>query len=283
MPDQHNTLLTEEELIPLDKGINGDLMHSLVAAAKTSNTNIFDQLCEDGADASFWTASQTLAAAPDQPTPSSSALTTPLHAAISAGRTDMVQHLLSLDFNPNALAMSVQTQAFTPLQTTLLCNPPNLNLYSLLAAHPLTNPHILTPLYCVHILHLAVAHLSLPLLQSLNSFLPLSTAFPSALSHTLLHVARLPLTDLHIQLFALKPCTSIHELRTLSPSFGRVLLQPARSTESTSWPHQPAPQNSWADYKPARGFGPYATIQQRAKTTSFQFRAAITSPRRQPW
>ncbi|MCJ1400042.1 hypothetical protein MMC11_003245 [Xylographa trunciseda] len=246
---------TEEELIPLDKDTDGDTMHSLVAAAKTGNIDIFDQLYQAGADASFWKAPQTPATIPDPPTASSLAVTTPLHAAISAGHTDMIQHPLSLSFNPNALALSVQTQALTPFQSTLLSNPPNLPLYSLLASHPLTAPHTLTPLYRVHTLHLAVAHLSLPLLHHLTSALPLSSTPPTALGHTLLHIACLPLTDSHIQLFAPKSYASLHELRTLDPHFRRARLQPARSSASTSCPPQPAPQNSWADYRRAPSSG----------------------------
>ncbi|KAK2465503.1 hypothetical protein APHAL10511_002395 [Amanita phalloides] len=105
--------------------------------------------------------------------------------------------------------------------------------------HPMTNPAPQTPVFSIHTLHFAAARLDLLLLQQISTShltMVLGAAGTTSLGHTLLHIAALPLTDDHINLFAPKIFSSIHDVRTLNakrwaPNRLRV-RHPARRTSS---------------------------------------------------
>jgi hypothetical protein len=91
------------------------------------------------------------------------------------------------------------------------CNPPNLEVYDILAHNAKADLTLLTPIFSIHILHFATARLEVPFLQHLIN----NPNTPTALGHTLLHISTLPLTDAHINIFSQKVFHSIHNVRTL--------------------------------------------------------------------
>ncbi|KAI9657147.1 MAG: hypothetical protein M1821_003313 [Bathelium mastoideum] len=220
-------------LLPLDTSQNGESLHSLVVSAKTT-PEIFDTLMAAGADARFWRGSLATQL-PDPPTPSSLCLSTPLHSAISAGNLPMLQHIIEKhDFNPNARALVAGCQAWTPIQQAVI--EEQMAVVQFLSTLPATDPNIVSPVYGVHILHLAAAKMDLDLLHRWNAADAFPVAPTTALGHTPFQIACLPLTDLHLQLLAPAIRTSIHDVRTLDPywkrhhlfveHFGRVNARP---------------------------------------------------------
>ncbi|KAI9689331.1 MAG: hypothetical protein M1822_009982 [Bathelium mastoideum] len=220
-------------LLPLDTSQNGESLHSLVVSAQTI-PETFDTVMAAGADARFWRGSLATQL-PDPPTPSSLCLSTPLHSAISAGNVSMLQHIIEkYDFNPNARALIGGCQAWTPIQQAAI--EEQMAAVQFLSTLPATDPNIVSPVYGVHILHLAAAKLNLDLLHRWIAADALPIAPTTALGHTPLQIACLPLTDLHLQLLAPAIRTSIHDVRTLDPHwkhhhlfvehFGRVNTRP---------------------------------------------------------
>jgi hypothetical protein len=209
--------------LPVDFWVNGETAHSLVEAARTGSIEIFDQVYKASPDASFWISPQIQI--PEPPTSSSLVVSTPVHAVIQARRTAMLSHLLDLGFDPNVQALAAITKCTTPLAATIVhCKPWNIEAYELLASHPKINFNISTPIYSVHLLHFATACLSLPMLHRITQDTQLKNAGKTALGHTLLHVACLPLTSAFIQFASKKIFRSIHEVSDLSSK----VQQPAR-------------------------------------------------------
>lgn len=169
-----------------------EMLFNAIVRAGTSTVEILDQLIAGGADVSAWVGPDTKDELPDEEYLSSSALalSTPLHAAIASYNTTMLRALLHRGFNPNARALITGSCALTPLQYAVVLG--NTEAYSILDAHDQSDKSVLTPVFKVHLLHFAIAHLQLHMLQMVD--LPLSVAPPTALGHTLLHIACLPHT-----------------------------------------------------------------------------------------
>ena len=231
---------TEHDLVPLDFEKNGDVMPALVAAAKFGNIKIFDRLHKAGADASFWFSNPKSLPKPDV-TLSSLAVSTPLHAALAGGHHDMLDHLLDLGFDPNCQPLTAISQCITPLMATLASSEPNTYAFSKLIRYPVIDVQARTPVYRVHVLHFLVARHELVLLHNVTKYIHLNTAGITALGHTLLHVACLPLNDKHIQIFAPKCYASIHEVRSLSCSWRPQWLSSNRRNNTRN-------TGSWNDY-----------------------------------
>ena len=101
--------------------------------------------------------------------------------------------------------------------------------------HPKIDPHMRTPIYKVHLLHFATAHLNKKLLlEIVETGIPLHSAGKTALGHTLLHVACLPPTQLHLQVFAPKIFESIHDLGQPIPDQTQLAFKYSH--------HRPMPQ-----------------------------------------
>ena len=100
----------------------------------------------------------------------------------------MLPYLLDRGFNPHSLALITRSCALSPAQCAVFIDI--FEAYSLLSSgDKLENP-VVTFVFGVHILHFAIAHLQVDLLQ--GTHLPPSSGPATALGHTTLHVACLP-------------------------------------------------------------------------------------------
>ena len=193
---------------------------ALETAAMTGSLEILDQILDAHPDTTWWLGESTACSIPIDPLHSFLSTSTPIHAAIKAGHNDVLMYLLDKGFNPNTLPLSTITQCISPLMATIVCcEPPNLEAFDLLLSYSRTDRDQRTPIYNVHILHFATALLSPSLLVSVSASIALNNAGTTALGHTLLHVACLPLDDTYIQIFSEKIYQSIHSVRTLSTSW----------------------------------------------------------------
>lgn len=197
---------------------NADSVPALVAAAEKPDLAILQSLLDTpGTDTSFWTANPQPRDIPSPATPSSLAISTPLHAAIRGRNLPALSLLLSQGLNPNVLPLTAPTRCITPAMTTIVCcDPWNAEAYSALREHPLVDLGIRTPVYNVSLLHFAVAKLDLQMLKTIAADVPLSEAGRTALGHSILHTACLPLDETWVQMHSLPIFTSCRETRNLS-------------------------------------------------------------------
>ncbi|GES61197.1 hypothetical protein ATEIFO6365_0006065600 [Aspergillus terreus] len=233
---------------------------SLEVAAELGNTEMIDILRVAGAEESAWlqpAASVTeqdvgrLFDIQDEDDVPFSALSTssPVHEAIAAGRVMMLRHLLdTCGYSPNYCPRAAPTVALPPLSYAIarcdLSDPGVQRCLVDLLSHPQLNPNIRTAIFNVHALHFATAHHDPELLRWLAGFMPagLGAAGTTALGHTLLHVASLPLTRWQVNGGNPKVAQSIHCIRTLdarwrhphrpSARFGLGVRNPRPMTES---------------------------------------------------
>lgn len=192
---------------------------ALETAASVGDPALFDQVRAAEPDESWWTVDPTSPQLPDPLTHSTLCTSSPVHEAVIAQKIDMLRHLLGLGYSPNILPLAATTRCLPPLAAAVaFCNPPNLEAYNILTHHRTTDPTIRTPIFSIHILHFATARLDIALLQHISTThppIPLEAASTTSLGHTLLHIASLPLTDAHINVFSPKVFHSIHDVRTL--------------------------------------------------------------------
>lgn len=167
---------------------------------------------------------------PEPPTYSSLSVSTPLHAAVESRNLEMLKHLLQLGFDPNVRPLANMAKSISPPMSTLTWEPPFIEAYELLAADARVALDLRTPIYGVHILHFAFAHLSRHLLQQVAD-VPLFSAGTTALGHTLLHIACFPLDETQICIFAKSIYESIHEVRSLSQTLCPLTLWPDNEPE----------------------------------------------------
>ncbi|KAL8847372.1 MAG: hypothetical protein Q9221_007583 [Calogaya cf. arnoldii] len=202
-------------LCPVD---NADSIPALVAAAEQPDITILRSLLDlPGTDTSFWTGNPQPLDIPNPATPSSLSLSSPLHAAIRGRNLPALSILLSRGFNPNILPLAAPTRCITPAMATIVdCDPWNTDAYRVLREHLLIDLTIRTPVYNVSLLHFAVARLNLPLLQAIAADVPLDSAGRTALGHSILHIACLPLDESWVQMHSRPVFTSCRKTRNLS-------------------------------------------------------------------
>jgi len=208
---------------------------ALEIATSIGDVQLFDQVRDAGPDESWWVIDPTPQELPDTLTHSVLCTSSPCHEAIIARKNNMLEHLLALGYSPNILPLAAPTWCLSPNMTAIAsCNPPNIEGYNILTQNVKTNLNLRTPIFNIHVLHLATARLDIPLLQHLinNPNTPLEAAGTTALGHTLLHISTLPLTDAHVNIFSRKIFDSIHDVRTLDTKdwapINFVLYNPAR-------------------------------------------------------
>ncbi|KAL4886591.1 hypothetical protein BJY04DRAFT_228396 [Aspergillus karnatakaensis] len=180
---------------------------ALEIAAKEGNPEILDLLRAAGADESAWLQSAALNSCSvfsisDKNVPVSVLSTpSPVHEAVAAGHRSMLCHLLyTCEYSPNYRPHAAPTVALPPLSYAIArCNLKESGVQSCivkLLSHPAVDINLRTPIFEVHLLHFATAHHDPDLLTWLSRFVPggLRAAGVTALGHTLLHIASLPLT-----------------------------------------------------------------------------------------
>jgi ankyrin repeat protein len=190
---------------------------ALEVAASLGFEDLFGLVREAGADESAWISASDQASF-DDTKPSFLSITSPVHEAIEHGQHAMLERLLyRYYYSPNYRAMVAPTVALPPLSFALgRCDPNDPNVRACikhLLAHPDIDLNIRTPIFKIHPLHLAVACHDPELLNFLP--MPLSSAGTTALGHTLLHIASLPLTSMSMNREIPDAVRSVHCARTL--------------------------------------------------------------------
>jgi ankyrin repeat protein len=205
----------------IDYSSDSAQLHSVVRAGASTPEILDVLLCygddaddnsKNSADARFWKETEVLSSLADEKdlSPSSLAISTPLHSAIAFGNMSVLRSLLASGFDPNARAMIAGSLALTPSRYAILvCD---YGAYSILGAHPNISIDIRTPVFGIHILHFAVALLSEEAVDAVGQ--PFSKAGATGLGHIFLHVACLPYRDEEIA-YTPKIQESIHETRNL--------------------------------------------------------------------
>ena len=137
-------------------------------------------------------------------------------ASVNDENKAALQFLLDRGHQPDIFPMVLVTRCMSPLMATLAKPNPWLEGFNLLAPH--ADLSLLTPVFRCHLLHFAVATLDLPLIQRVISTIggpaAAQTVLSTALGHTLLHIASLPINDSVVNMHAQKIYSSIHEFRT---------------------------------------------------------------------
>lgn len=211
---------------------------ALEVAAKAGNRGIFDLLRAAGAEESAWLQPPTNKnhndddndndvdqfEIQDENTPISFlATSSPVHEAIAAGQQSMLRHLLSTcRYSPNYRPHAAPTVALPPLSYAIArCDLNHSGVQQCLVellSHPQLNANLRTPIFNIHPLHFATARHDPNLLSWLAGFIPggFAAAGVTALGHTLLHIASLPLTNNHTVAGNPDVARSIHCARTLN-------------------------------------------------------------------
>lgn len=226
---------------------------ALSAAAHAGDCATIDALLVHGADTAAWIY-PTSSMDPSDPGASYLATSTPLHAALDARSMPTVAHLLGKGFSPTVIPPSAPTCGLSALMHTLTLEPPWMEAFNLLASSLGANLRVRTPVYGVHVLHIAAATLDLSVLQEVAARVPLREAGKTALRHTLLHVACLPAGDAGVQHFSAKVHASVHEVRALSGEWRRATL----------WPWKPRGQMRDAE-APFKDSGEEKGIEEKAR------------------
>ena len=222
----YNEVITQEEIEegparfwsgkgfpPLSFGAKNAAMTAVEMAARKGSIEGLRATIAAGADISFWVSSPPLP--PLVLSHSALSISSPLHAAIEERHIEMLKELLKRGFDPNLLPFRATISCLSPLMTALACQPPNTEAYELLLSHPNIDIDLRSPVYEIHALHIATAQLSVPLLRYLSSKILLDRAGKTALGHTLLHIACLPLEPSEINQSSSLIATSVTRMRTL--------------------------------------------------------------------
>lgn len=200
---------------------------ALEAAAKVNDKETFARLVEAGADVTAWKGRH--GEIPNAASPSFLTLSTPLHRAIKAEYPAMVAYLIRSHHSPGYFPLSTITRSLNATMYALtLPALPRILLDLLL---PATDLSARTPIYNCHILHIAAATLSLDVFSHISEAVgpvaqDLSSLSPTAIDHTVLHIACLPRDDSCINVHSQKIYESIHEVRTLSDTWQPLKLGP---------------------------------------------------------
>lgn len=200
---------------------------SISACAKTGATSLIQLLSERGADEAAWKTQYD--SVPQNAGPSYLAVDPPLHVAVEAEDEDMLVYLLERGHKPDIFPLALVTRCRNALMLTLTKSPPWLRGFDILASSG-SNVDLRTPIFGCHLLHLAIATLDIELLQYVLvtiGYTPqaMTNLVPTALGHTLLHIACLPASDQVVNLHSLPIYMSIHEFRTLDTTWEPLHLQ----------------------------------------------------------
>lgn len=200
---------------------------ALEVAAQCGYEELFDIVHTVGAEDSSWrstseTQEDNLLEVPSEAPLSKLSVSSPVHQAIASGHRSMLNKLFkTYNYCPNYRPLVAPTVALPPLSFAIarcdLAKPGVRECISDLFAHPRLAPHLRTPVFEVHPLHFATARHDPEFLVWIAASIPggHATAGRTALGHTLLHVAALPLTGDHTAKTRPAVERSIHCARTL--------------------------------------------------------------------
>lgn len=283
-PFWHNTRYPP---LPLKRFRMGRTALERCVSLLTESEEIIDLLIAAGADTSAWTRHYT-SIPTNAPPISYLSPTSPLHEAIKAGHIPTIQHLLHHGHSPSIFPLSNPNACLNALMSSLLINPPNLETFRLLLAHAEKDARLLTPVIQISILHLATATLSLPILKLAASAFPIPEAQPTALGHTLLHIACLPASDAHTEHHAPSIYASIHDMRSLDVNTWPHLYLAAHKSTFPPRDYPPAPpiEGDLADtvqYLLAHGCGNQIKEADYAGNTPLHYLAAHRTFKEKAW
>lgn len=250
---------------------------ALEVAAQCGCEDTLDMLHSAGADDSAWRMSSeseqnSLLEIPAEPPMSALSVSSPVHQAITVGNRSMLDKLLNTyDYSPNYRPLVAPTVALPPLSFALaqcdLANPGVRACIGDLLAHPRLILNLRTPVFNVHPLHFAAARHDPDLLTWIAASMPggHTTAGQTALGHTLLHVAALPLTANYIAKSSPAVNLSIHCARTLDSKWLQHRLPSPRHINATKYPEPPL--MSWGN--PDKQ-GPLASAERDAQLATIR-------------
>ena len=209
--------------------------HPLSAAIECGDTAIYEYLVDHGSDESAWLDIRKYAPLDDDLPASYFVVQSPMLTCIKNEDKSALQFLLDRKHRPDIFPMVLVTRCMNPLMVTLSKRNPWLEGFDMLA--PRADLSLLTPIFQCHLLHFAVATLNLPLIQHVIDTIGGPTVAqavpPTALGHTLLHIASLPIDDSVVNMHSRKIYLSIHEFRTTDEQWvpQRLLPTPPPSKE----------------------------------------------------
>ena len=207
----------EKDFPPLSFAAGNAAMTAVEGAAREGSIDALHAVLARGPDVSFWLLPRTPLAISSSH--SALSVSSPIHGAIEERQSEMLKILLSYGYDPNLLPTAAITRCLSPLMTALACDPPNLTAFEILVSHPEIDLSLRSPIYGVHPLHLAAAHLSVSLLEEVSGKIPLETAGATALGFTLLHIVCLPFTTAELNHTSKAIATSITRIRSLSTKY----------------------------------------------------------------
>ena len=201
---------------------------ALEVAAQCGYEELFDIVHTAGAEDSAWQSTletqehYSPLEIPSEAPLSKLSVSSPVHQAIASGHRSMLNKLFNTyNYCPNYRPLVAPTVALPPLSFAIarcdLAKPGVRECISDLLAHPRLAPHMRTPVFEVHPLHFATARHDPEFLVWIAASIPGGHAIAecTALGHTLLHVAALPLTGNHTSKTRPAVARSIHCARTL--------------------------------------------------------------------
>jgi ankyrin repeat protein len=226
----------------LDPCSENDALHSLVRASLTGDIEMFNLLWEASPDSSYWIQEEAPKHLPSCFTPSAASVSTPLHAAVCENHMELLDKLLELKFNPNIMPFAAGASCQTPLQVCFSRLKPQMNAFRRLMMQQDIDTDILTPVFRVHLLHFAISHLNVEIMEEvLSHSIKIQSVPRTILGHTLLHVVCLPEEFWHVQVFAPKVYQSIHECRFQSSECSVSIQCSLRHNTSSSHLYGVAP------------------------------------------
>ncbi|KAJ5745900.1 hypothetical protein N7520_011082 [Penicillium odoratum] len=190
--------------------------HPLSVAIEAGNMEIYKYLVDHGSDESAWVDTQKYVSVADDLPTSYFVVQSPLLTSIKNEDISAVRFLLDRGHRPDTFPMVLVTRCMNSVMATLAKRNPWLEGFDLLAPH--ADLSLLTPIFQCHLLHFAVATLDLSLIRhvidTMGGPAAAQAVSPTALGHTLLHIASLPIDDSVVNMHSQKIYSSIHEFRT---------------------------------------------------------------------
>lgn len=212
---------------------------ALSAAVGVQNPELYSLLIQHGADEAAWTTeSSDFHPAVGTHVPSRWAVEPPLWVAIKNKDEEMLRFLLDRGHKPHIFPEALITRSWNALAYAISTNwTAGFDMMS-----TTSNLSLVSPVFGCHLLHFAVATLDLELVrfvvgkfQGGEDKLP-AIAPVTALGHTLLHIASLPLDDSNVNMHSLPVYTSIYEFRTLDTTWRPIELSANTTTRGRGPP-----------------------------------------------